>query len=361
MFYYSLYYLHEHFSYLNVLRYISFRAAMAAATALFCALFLGPWVVRVLTRFQCLENISRDHEGLYEKHKGKSSTPSMGGFIILGAIVLALLLWADWSNFYIQIVMGSLVAMGFLGFVDDYLKCRGREQKGLGMKTKFFWQLVFVVFIGSLIYVHNPDHLSLTFPFVKDFSWNLGWVYVCFMFLVILATCNAVNITDGLDGLAAGTLVMSFSAYLLIAYIAGHYGLSHYLHLPYVPGAGELTVVCAAAVGGCLGFLWFNAHPASVFMGDTGSLTLGSLLGLVAVLVKQELLLLIVGGVFVVETCSVIIQIVYCKCTGKRFFLIAPIHHHFEMKGIPETKIVIRFWIIAALCAIVGICTIKIR
>lgn len=308
-----------------------------------------------------MEKISDDHEELYEKHKNKEKTPSMGGIVILAALLVSVLIWSDVTNFYIQMALLSIGCIGVLGFVDDYRKCLGTHGKGLKIRTKFFWQLMFTVFIGGMIYRHNPEHLSLTVPFLKNVVIELGWLYVIFMFLVILSTCNAVNITDGLDGLASGTLITAFMTYFILAYVAGHVGLSHYLHVLYIPGSGELAVLCAATIGACLGFLWFNAYPASIFMGDTGSLTLGSLLGLVAILVKQELVLLVVGGVFVIETISVIIQIAVFKTTGKRFFLIAPIHHHFEMKGLPETKIVIRFWIVSVLFALIGLSTLKLR
>ena len=358
---YWLYQFQDHFSALNVLRYISVRAALAAIISMLFILVLGPMMTRFLVSFQYVEHIRRNHEGLYEKHKDKGKTPTMGGLMILLSVSVALLICTNLNNFYVHIIFLTMLAFGSIGWCDDVLKAKGAEKKGLSVKTKFFAQMMFTIFIGGLIYAHDPDHASLTFPFLKNMSVDLGWMYLVFMFCVILGTCNAVNITDGLDGLATGSLLLSFAAYAILAYVVGHVGWSHYLQITYLPGTGELVVVCASLVGACLGFLWFNSHPASVFMGDTGSLTLGGLLGIIAILIKQELLLICVGGVFVIETMSVIIQVVYYKCTKKRFFLIAPLHHHFEMKGIPESKIVIRFWIMAVIFTIIGLATLKIR
>ncbi|OED35377.1 phospho-N-acetylmuramoyl-pentapeptide-transferase [PVC group bacterium (ex Bugula neritina AB1)] len=345
----------------NVFQYISFRAVCAALTSLCFSLLFCPLIRKMIMRLNMLENISDVHEGLYEKHQKKQGIPSMGGILIILAIFFALILWADLKNFYIQIGVLVIIGMGLLGFVDDMMKAFSREKKGLTMKNKFLCQVVLTAGIGFLIYRHDPEALFLTIPFFKNISIDLGWLYIGLMFLVILGTCNAVNVTDGLDGLATGSLIMSFSAYAVFAYVVGHRYLSEYFYVLHIPGVGELAVFCAAVIGACMGFLWFNTNPASIFMGDTGSLTLGGALGVVAILVKQELILIIIGGVFVIEMLSVIIQIIFFKTTGRRFFLIAPLHHHFEMKGLSETQIVVRFWILAIVFSLIGLLTLKLR
>ncbi len=360
MFYHFLYPLTDYFSGFNLFRYITFRAAGATITALFISLILGPFFIRLLQRLQVKESIRAEGP---ESHQKKAGTPTMGGLIILSGIIIPSLLWADLTNFYVQSVLVVTLWLGMLGFMDDYLKAIKKEPKGLVGKKKLIGQILLGLLFGFGITWLSPNYNGMTnIPFFKNFVLNLGILYIPFIIVVITGASNAVNLTDGLDGLAIGLSALCFIAFGGIAYVTGRLDYSSYLQIEYMPGAGELTIYCGAAIGSALGFLWFNAHPAEVFMGDTGSLALGGALGAISILLKKELLLVIVGGVFVVEALSVILQVLsYRFRNKKRIFKMAPIHHHFELSGWAESKVVIRFWIIGALCALLTLATLKIR
>lgn len=360
MFYHILYPLTDSFSGFNLFRYITFRAAGATITALFICLILGPFFIRLLQKMHVKESIREEGP---ESHLKKSGTPTMGGLIILSGIIIPSLLWADLTNFYIQLVLVVTLWLGMLGFMDDYLKAIKKEPKGLVGKKKLIGQILLGLLFGFGITYLSPNYDGMTnIPFFKNFVLNLGILYIPFIIVVITGASNAVNLTDGLDGLAIGLSALCFIAFGGIAYVTGRLDYSSYLQIEYMPGAGELTIYCGAAIGSALGFLWFNAHPAEVFMGDTGSLALGGALGAISILLKKELLLVIVGGVFVVEALSVILQVLSYKFRNKkRIFKMAPIHHHFELSGWDESKVVIRFWIIGALCALLTLATLKIR
>ena len=360
MFYHFLYPLTDSFSGFNLFRYITFRTAGATITALFICLILGPFFIRLLQRMQVKESIRAEGP---ESHQKKSGTPTMGGLIILSGIIIPSLLWADLTNFYIQSVLIVTLWLGMLGFMDDYLKAIKKEPKGLVGKKKLIGQILLGLLFGLGLTYFSPNYNGMTnIPFFKNYVLNLGVLYIPFIIFVITGASNAVNLTDGLDGLAIGLSALCFIAFGGIAYVIGRLDYSSYLQIEYMPGAGELTIYCGAAIGSALGFLWFNAHPAEVFMGDTGSLALGGALGAISILLKKELLLVIVGGVFVVEALSVILQVLsYRFRNKKRIFKMAPIHHHFELLGWAESKVVIRFWIIGALCALLTLATLKIR
>lgn len=360
MFYHFLYPLTDYFSGFNLFRYITFRSAGATITALFICLILGPFFIRLLQRMQVKESIRAEGP---ESHQKKAGTPTMGGLIILSGIIIPSLLWADLTNFYVQSVLIVTLWLGMLGFMDDYLKAIKKEPEGLVGKKKLVGQIALGLLFGFGITYLSPNYDGMTnIPFFKNYILNLGILYIPFIIIVITGSSNAVNLTDGLDGLAIGLCALCFIAFGGIAYVTGRLDYSSYLQLDYMPGVGELTIYCGAAIGSALGFLWFNAHPAEVFMGDTGSLALGGALGAISILLKQELLLVIVGGVFVVEALSVILQVLsYRFRNKKRIFKMAPIHHHFELSGWHESKVVIRFWIIGALCALLTLATLKIR
>ena len=367
MFYELMLPLKTHFSPLNLLQYITFRSASAALTALFISFLIGPWIIHKLRYHHIGEEIRSSGP---ESHLVKKGTPTMGGIIILGSVILPTLLFADLSNTFIQIILLSLVWMGAIGFLDDYLKVVKKFEKGLIGKYKLIGQISLGMVISYWIY-NTPEYANIvsstSIPFLKNYTIDFGLFYPLIIILVITGTSNAVNLTDGLDGLAAGLLAISFAVFSAIAYISGRVDFSEYLNIMYLPGAGELTVFTAAITGACIGYLWFNTSPAEVFMGDIGSLSTGAALGALAVLLKKELLLAIIGGVFVWEALSVMIQVTYFRWTkykfgeGKRFFKMAPIHHHFELKGWPESRIVVRFWIIGILFALFSLTTFKIR
>ncbi len=361
MFYYLLFPLREYISGFNLFRYITFRSAWAAITALLISFFVGPFIINKLRQFQIGEAIRADGP---KSHQQKAGTPTMGGLIILASVVIPTLLWARVANTYILLILCATVWMGLVGFLDDYLKVVKKLPKGLVARYKLLGQVLLGLLIGSVIYF-SPNFEGIatlsTVPFFKDYEIDFGWFYIPMVIFVITATSNAVNLTDGLDGLAIGLVGISALAWAAIAYVTGRVDFSDYLNIRHLPGTGELTVYCAALVGASLGFLWYNAYPAQVFMGDTGALALGSALGTLAILVKKELWLVIIGGVFVAENLSVIIQVLYYKRTGKRIFKMAPIHHHFELSGWPEPKVVVRFWIIGILLVLFSLSTFKIR
>ena len=352
----------DQFTVLNVFRYITFRTGGAMLTALIVSFVCGPYIIRLLKSYQTEGQPIRD-DGPERHVLTKAGTPTMGGFMILLALVLATLLWADLRNGYIWAALVVTVAFGLIGFFDDYAKVSLNNSKGIPGKLKLLLQMVFA--LAATIWIMSltsaPLATSLALPFFKSVLIDLGWFFVVFGILVIVGASNAVNLTDGLDGLAIGPVMIAASVFAIISYLVGNSIFSDYLQVHYVPGAGELMVFCGALVGAGLGFLWFNAPPAMVFMGDTGSLSMGAALGSVSVVTKHELVLVIVGGLFVLETVSVIVQVVSFKLTGKRVFQMAPLHHHFEKKGWAEPTIVIRFWIIAMILALAGLATLKLR
>ncbi len=353
-------YLSQYHSGFNVFQYLTLRSILGVMTALGIALIVGPTMIRRLSFKQIGQVVREDGP---QSHLSKSGTPTMGGALILVAIAVSTLLWADLSNKYIWVVLLVTLMFGVIGFIDDYIKLVRQDPKGLVSRYKYFWQSV--VGAGAAIFLYTtasvPAETELIIPFFKDVVIPLGAWYMLLTYLVIVGSSNAVNLTDGLDGLAILPTVMVAGALGLFSYLTGHFEFARYLSIPFIPGAGELTVFCAAMVGSGLGFLWFNTYPAQVFMGDIGALALGAALGCVAVLVRQELVLLIMGGVFVIETLSVVVQVASYKLRGKRVFLMAPIHHHFELKGWPEPRIIVRFWIITVFLVLVGIATLKIR
>lgn len=352
----------DEFGVLNLFRYLTFRTGGAMMTALAVSFLFGPVLIELLRSKQGQGQPIRE-DGPESHLLTKKGTPTMGGVLILLAVCSATLLWSDLTNVYVWSVIGVTVAFGFIGFLDDFLKVSKRNTKGLSGKLKLLMQVAISGVATFAILSGLPEGLQTTLavPFFKDLLLDLGWVFVAFAIFVMVGSSNAVNLTDGLDGLAIVPVMIAAAVFGLIAYLAGNTIFSGYLQLHYVPGAGELAVFCGALVGGGLGFLWFNAPPAKVFMGDTGSLALGGALGAVSVVTKHELVLAIVGGLFVLETVSVIVQVVSFKLTGKRVFAMAPLHHHFEKKGWAESTIVIRFWIIASILAMAGLATLKLR
>lgn len=358
MLYQFLYPLSEQISLFNVFRYITFRSLGAALTALMLSLLLGPAFINWLKKLMLGQVVRTDGP---QTHLKKSGTPTMGGILILFALFTSLLLWVDFSNRALWITIFVTAAYGLIGFVDDYQKVAKKNTKGLSARQKLAGQFVIAGIASYLFLKYTPITSELHVPFFKNFVIDLGWLYIPFAMCVIVGASNAVNLTDGLDGLAIGPVITTSGTFLLLAYVAGHFKIAEYLEIPYIAGAGELAVFSAAMAAAGLGFLWFNAHPAQVFMGDVGSLSLGGGIGALAVATKNEILLLIVGGVFVMEAVSVMIQVVSFKTRGKRVFRMAPIHHHFELKGWPEPKVIVRFWIISILLAIVAISTLKLR
>jgi phospho-N-acetylmuramoyl-pentapeptide-transferase len=353
--------LEPYFGPLNVVQYITFRTAAASLTALFLSLVLGPWMIRKLRDFQIGQVIRQEGP---QSHRAKAGTPTMGGLLILTAAVVPTLLWADLANPYIWIAVLATCGFGAVGLADDYLKLVRRSHHGLRPRYKMGLQIVLAVAVGVTLMVladNNLYNTRLIFPFFKNLIPDLGWFYVAFVVLVLVGASNAVNLTDGLDGLAISTFGVSAAAFTALAYVTGHAVLADYLLLVRFEPAGELTIFCGALVGASLGFLWYNSYPAEIFMGDVGSLALGGALGTVAILIKQELLLPIVGGVFVLEALSVIVQVGSFKLTGQRVFKMAPIHHHFELIGWSEPKVITRFLIVAVIFALFSLTTLKLR
>lgn len=359
MLYKLIYLFHGDVSWLNVFRYITFRTLLSALTALaVCLLFGGP-VIRRLRAMQVGQYVRDDGP---PNHKDKEGTPTMGGCLIIPAVTASTLCWADPFNPYVWLVLFVCLAYGAIGFMDDYLKTVRRTSKGLSASAKFLLQVGAALIVAWILYAYPGYDTRLNLPFLKTVSPDLGWWYIPMVVFIITGASNAVNLTDGLDGLAIGPVTVAFGTYLVFTYLSGHVRLANYLQIPSVPGAGEMAVFCGAVVGAGLGFLWYNAFPAEVFMGDVGSLPLGAVLGTVAVITKQEIVLALVGGLFVFEALSVIFQVAYFKITGgQRIFRMAPIHHHFELKGWPEPKVIVRFWIIAIILALLSISTLKLR
>jgi phospho-N-acetylmuramoyl-pentapeptide-transferase len=361
MFYHLLYPLRDLVGAFNVFQYITFRTAMATLTALLVSLLLGPRMIGRLRQFQIGQEIREEGPS---SHLAKKGTPTMGGLLIITAVVLPTLLWADMLNAFVWIPVAAILLFGTIGFADDYLKVSRKRNLGLSARSKFTLQSVVALSLGLYLYWLSEQgqfDTTLSFPFFKTFNPDLGWGYPFFILLVLTGSANAVNLTDGLDGLAIGSLLIVWAAFSVLTYAAGNAIVSDYLAIPNVKGVGEVTVFCGAVVGASLGFLWFNSHPAEVFMGDVGSMGLGGALGTTAVLIKQELLLIVAGGLFVVEALSVILQVGSFKLRGRRIFRMSPLHHHFELSGWSETKVVIRFWIIAVIFALMALATLKLR
>jgi phospho-N-acetylmuramoyl-pentapeptide-transferase len=359
MIYHLLYPLHTVFSSFNVFRYITFRTIYAAITALVICFVLGPWMIRKLRSLKIGQPIREDGP---DSHFSKEGTPTMGGLLIIFAAVISTLLWSNLTINYVWMVVMVTVGFGLIGFMDDYRKLARKNSRGVPGKVRLTMEIAIALFISLILYFKADFTSNITIPFFKTALPDLGWGYVLLSTFIIVGSANAVNLTDGLDGLAIGPAITCFMTYLLFAYFAGNIKIAGYLQIPYVAGTGELAIFCGAMLGAGIGFLWYNTYPAQVFMGDTGSLSLGASLGAVAVMTKQEILLAIVGGIFVLETVSVIFQVGWFKISnGKRIFRMAPIHHHFELKGWAEPKIIVRFWIISILLALVAISTLKLR
>jgi phospho-N-acetylmuramoyl-pentapeptide-transferase len=363
VFYYLLYPLRVYFAGFNVFKYITFRSAMAAITTFFFCVIFGSSFIKKLAQLHVCEHVRKKEEvsGLYDLHHHKQGTPTMGGIMMVSAVVSATLLWADIKNNYILLCLFSILWLGLVGFVDDFIKLRFKRSKGLSARAKFIGQFSLGLVVGIFIYLNPGLSTKLDIPFLKNAAIDIGIFYILFAMLVVVGASNAVNLTDGLDGLATGCLLMVALSYGVLSYVTGNMRFSQYLFIPYIDGVGELTVLCAAIIGACLGFLWFNCHPASVFMGDVGSLSLGGAIGLIAVFIKKELLLVIVGGIFVLEALSVILQVASFRLRKKRIFKMAPLHHHFQMLGWPESKVIVRFWIVAAILALFTLTTLKLR
>jgi phospho-N-acetylmuramoyl-pentapeptide-transferase len=357
MLYHLLFQFASEFSGFNVFRYITFRIGAATLTALFIAFMVGPPLIRWLERMR----VGQPIRAIGPDHQGKEGTPTMGGLLILLSLLVSVLLWSNLDNRFVWIVIGITSGYGLLGFIDDYRKVKEGHSGGISARAKLFWQTLMAIGVALAIYTDPDFDAHLAVPFFKNFTPYLGIFYVPFAAFVIVATSNGVNLTDGLDGLAIGPVLIAAGTFLILSYASGHAVIADYLAIKYVPGTGHLAIFCGALIGGGLGFLWFNASPAQLFMGDVGSLALGGALGTMAVLIRQEFLLPIVGGIFVIEALSVMIQVAYFKMTGKRVFLMAPIHHHYEKLGWPEQKIVVRFWIVSAILGLVALSTLKLR
>ncbi|NRA60115.1 MAG: phospho-N-acetylmuramoyl-pentapeptide-transferase [Psychrobium sp.] len=353
-------YLTQYVSGFNIFSYLTFRSILAALTALMFSLWAGPKLIRYLQSMQIGQTVREDGP---QSHLSKSGTPTMGGILIIASIVLSTLLWADLSNSYVWITLFVLLGFATIGFVDDYRKVVRKDSDGLIARWKYFWQSAIALGVACFLYftASMGEETVLVVPFFKDIMPQLGLLYIALVYFTLVGTSNAVNLTDGLDGLAIMPTVMVAGAFGFIAYVTGNANLSDYLHLPHIPMASELAIMCLAIFGAGLGFLWFNTYPAQMFMGDVGSLALGACLGIIAVLVRQEILLVIMGGVFVMETVSVILQVGSYKLRGKRVFRMAPIHHHYELKGWPEPRVIVRFWIISLVLVLIGLATLKIR
>ena len=364
MLYHLLYPLREYFFVFNVFKYVTFRIALASVTAFLITVIFAPPIIRKLEKLKIGETVRRkDCPDLYDLHKEKEGTPTMGGILILMGVFLSTILWADMRNSFVLLALLVTGSLGIVGFLDDYKKLTSSKssKRGLSKRTKLLCQAAAGLVVGFFLYNHPNASSILEMPFFKELAINLGIFYIPFVILVITASSNAVNLTDGLDGLAIGCITLAAMAYTGMSYVAGHFDFAGYLGIYYLPEAGELSVFCAAIAGAGLGFLWFNSFPASIFMGDTGALALGGALGTVAVFIKKEVILLLVGGIFVVEAFSVLLQVISYRSTGKRIFKIAPLHHHFQMCGWLEPKVTVRFWIIAIILMLLSFATLKLR
>ncbi|SDR76511.1 Phospho-N-acetylmuramoyl-pentapeptide-transferase [Halopseudomonas xinjiangensis] len=353
-------YLQQFHTGFSVFQYLTLRGILGVLTALGIALFMGPQMIRALVFRQIGQSVRNDGP---QSHLSKAGTPTMGGALILIAIAVSTLLWADLTNLYVWVVLGVTLSFGAIGWVDDYRKVIEKNSRGLPSRWKYFWQSVFGLTVAVILYftAQTPIETTLIVPFFKDVTIQLGLFYIVLTYFVIVGSSNAVNLTDGLDGLAIMPTVMVGGALGIFAYLSGNVRFADYLLIPYVLGSGELIIFCGALLGAGLGFLWFNTYPAQVFMGDVGALALGAALGTIAVIVRQEIVLFIMGGIFVVETLSVIVQVASFKLTGRRVFRMAPIHHHFELKGWPEPRVIVRFWIITVVLVLIGLATLKLR
>jgi phospho-N-acetylmuramoyl-pentapeptide-transferase len=349
------------FSFLNVFKYITFRTGLAVFTSLILVLIIGRPFIKIVSKKKIVNPIRED--GPADHIIKKIGTPTMGGLVILMGIIVSVIMWSDLTNIYILFLLYILISLGLLGALDDYKKITNQNSSGISFKFKFFSQIILsVIGISFLTYYLNYQELTnLYFPFFKDLVVNLGWFFIPFSVFIIVGASNAVNLTDGLDGLATVPVILVAACFAFISYVAGNIIFSEYLQITYIEGTGEISIFCGAIIGSCLGFLWFNAPPAKIFMGDTGSLSLGGSLGAIGIITKHEIVLAITGGLFVLEAVSVIVQVVSFKLTGKRVFRMAPIHHHYEKKGWPESTIVIRFWIISIILALIGLATLKLR
>ncbi|MCP4077718.1 MAG: phospho-N-acetylmuramoyl-pentapeptide-transferase [Gammaproteobacteria bacterium] len=353
-------YLTQFHSGFNLFQYLTFRTILGVLTALIISLVVGPWMIRYLSKYNIGQSVRDDGP---ETHFSKAGTPTMGGALILVAIIISTLLWSDLTSRFVWIVLFVTAGFGIIGWVDDYKKIVFGNSKGLASRYKYLWQSVVGLTAAFILFrtAELPHETQLIVPFVKSLVFDLGWMYVVLAYFVIVGSSNAVNLTDGLDGLAILPTVLVGGALGVFAYVTGNTNFAGYLGIPYIPGVGEMVVFSGALVGAGLGFLWFNTYPAQVFMGDVGALALGAALGVIAVIVRQELVLFIMGGIFVVETVSVILQVVSYKLTGRRIFRMAPLHHHYELKGWPEPRIIVRFWIITVILVLIGLASLKIR
>lgn len=360
MIYHIIYPLVKHFFAFNVTRYITFRGGCAFVTSFLVVFFLWKFAIKRLKRLKIVERVDMyGHIHLEALHGGKRGTPTMGGILIIAAILISTLLWARWDNSFVWLVIFLMLALGALGLGDDLLKIK--RGKGLSRSKKLFWQSVIGILLGILTIISKDFNTTLSLPFLKKVAIELGYFYIFWFTFIIIASSNAVNFTDGLDGLATGALVGNGLVFGILSYIVGHSNFANYLLIPYVEGAGELAILCFSLMGAGLGFLWFNSYPAQVFMGDVGALALGGVIGIIALLIKQEFLLFISGGLFVVEALSVILQMLSVKIRGKKLFKAAPLHHHFQILGWKEPKITIRFWIFSIICLVIALLTLKLR
>ena len=353
-------YLTQFHSGFNVFQYLTLRTILGVLTSLFISLLIGPFLIRRLSEYQIEQSVRDDGP---ESHLSKTGTPTMGGLLILVSIAVSTLCWADLTNRFVAVVLLVTLAFGVIGWVDDYRKVVEQNPKGLPARYKYLWQSIVGLAAAIFLYMSaaSPAETQLIIPFIKGVTINLGWMYVVLSYFVIVGSSNAVNLTDGLDGLAILPTVLVSGALMIFAYATGHVYFAEYLGIPYIKGVGEVSIFCASIVGAGLGFLWFNTYPAQVFMGDIGALALGAALGIVAIVVRQELVLFIMGGVFVMETLSVILQVGSYKLTGKRIFHMAPLHHHYELKGWPEPRVIVRFWIITVILVLIGLASLKVR
>lgn len=350
----------QYFGAFAVFKYLTLRAILGVITALLIALWVGPIMISRLTQRQIGQSVRDDGP---QSHLSKAGTPTMGGALILVAIAVSTLLWSDLGSRYVWITIFVCLSFGAIGWVDDYRKVVEKNSRGLPARWKYFWQSISAIVAGVLLYVtaELPQETALIVPIFKDVAFQMGPAFIVLTYFVLVGSSNAVNLTDGLDGLAIMPTVLVAGALGIFAYVSGNAVFANYLHIPFIPGSGELIIFCGAIVGAGLGFLWFNTYPAQVFMGDVGALALGAALGIVAVIVRQEIVLFIMGGVFVMETISVILQVASFKLTGRRIFRMAPLHHHFELKGWPEPRVIVRFWIVTVVLVLIGLATLKIR